>query len=561
MDRFRPDAPFRQPQPRGQVNAPASIPRLLSLIEKACRPTMQEPDLALNLQIADMINEKKDSAPREAANAIVKLINSKQTSTAILAMSVLDVCVKNCGFPFHLQISRKDFLNNLVRRFPEKPPMNYSRIQLLILEAIQEWRETICRTSKYRNDLGYIRDMHRLLTYKGYVFPDINRDDAAVLNAPDTLKSAAELEQEDRDAQSAKLHELLHSGTPKDLEEANKIMKLLAGFKEQSTDYKATVAKELDKIRRKAEILEEMLSTVGPSDKLDNSDVFSDLVQELKQALPKLVKIQQDEESADPESAERVSELANYVNALVQKYDLISKGDFTSASNVPMTSLASGNLANTSRKGLIESLIDLDDGNATPATSSEPHASDLLGLDFGGLSLGGGSSSANSVPAAAAASTSSNVLDLFGTSGANTPAPAPVSPTAGNDFLGLSTPSPSPASPAPVASADGKTVSVFQDETVKIDFVVSRTQSTNLSIRFSNPSAKKITNLRFELASTRNRPLSVGTISGSSIEPGQQGGIVQKATIQGTDPVKLRWRLTFKSGLSDVAQSGTQTNL
>lgn len=98
---------------------------------------------------------------------------------------LLDICVKNCGYAFHLQISTKEFLNELVRRFPERPPVHPSRVQSKILEAIEEWRQTICQTSRYKDDLGFIRDMHRLLSYKGYVFPEIRKEDAAVLNPSD----------------------------------------------------------------------------------------------------------------------------------------------------------------------------------------------------------------------------------------------------------------------------------------------------------------------------------------------------------------------------------------
>jgi hypothetical protein len=54
-----------------------------------------------------------------------------------------------------------------------------------ILELIEEWRSTICMTSRYKEDLGFIRDMHRLLSYKGYQFPEVRREDAAVLNPSD----------------------------------------------------------------------------------------------------------------------------------------------------------------------------------------------------------------------------------------------------------------------------------------------------------------------------------------------------------------------------------------
>lgn len=57
-----------------------------------------------------------------------------------------------------------------------------------ILELMEEWRSTICQTSRYKEDLGFIRDMHRLLSYKGYQFPEVRREDAAVLNPSDVCR-------------------------------------------------------------------------------------------------------------------------------------------------------------------------------------------------------------------------------------------------------------------------------------------------------------------------------------------------------------------------------------
>lgn len=158
-------------------------------IKQACSLENFEPNLALNLEIADLINSKKGNAPREAAMTIVNYINQRNPNVSLLALDLLDICVKNCGYPFQLQISMKEFLNELVRRFPERPPIRPTRVQLKILEAIEEWRGTICQTSRYKDDLGYIRDMHRLLSYKGYVFPEIKREDAAVLNPSDVSKT------------------------------------------------------------------------------------------------------------------------------------------------------------------------------------------------------------------------------------------------------------------------------------------------------------------------------------------------------------------------------------
>lgn len=223
---------------------------------------------------------------------IVQLINHRNPNVSLLALALLDNCVKNCGYPFHLQISTKEFLNELVRRFPERPPLRASRVQNKILEAIEEWRATICQTSRYKDDLGFIRDMHRLLLYKGYMFPEVRRDDAAVLNPSDVglgtgtfpsdqltrtqnLKSAEEMEEEEKAAQSAKLQELIRRGTPHDLQEANRLMKVMAGYDTRNkTNYRAKAAEEVSRIQQKAKILEEMLEGFKEEDQIQEGDVF-----------------------------------------------------------------------------------------------------------------------------------------------------------------------------------------------------------------------------------------------------------------------------------------------
>lgn len=122
---------------------------------------------------------------------VIRLVNHRHTHVAMLALHVsflrgsqrnalvcadatpspcqqlLDILVKNCGYPFHLQISTKDFLNELVRRFPERPPTFPPPPMAKILELIHEWKNTLCVHSKHKEDLVHIRDMHRLLSYKG----------------------------------------------------------------------------------------------------------------------------------------------------------------------------------------------------------------------------------------------------------------------------------------------------------------------------------------------------------------------------------------------------------
>lgn len=394
-------------------HAPSQLQRF---IQAACSPENYEPNLALNLEIADLINSKKGSAPREAATAIVNYINHRNPNMSLLAINLLDICVKNCGYPFHLQISTKEFLNELVRRFPERPPMRYSRVQLKILEAIEEWRSTICETSRYKEDLGFIRDMHRLLSYKGYTFPEVRRDDAAVLNPSDNLKSAEEMEEEEREAQSAKLQELIRRGTPEDLQEANRLMKIMAGYDTRSkVDYRAKAAEDVSKIQAKAKLLEERLEAFRPGDHMTDGDVFEELAAALQSAQPKIQKMCE-EESDDHEAVARLFEINDSIHRTVERYKLLKKGDHEGASKIARGEHVASKAAVKSAAQELN-LIDFDgeangsgNGDSGPSGSSQSQPQsqpqqggledDLLGLSIGesegntgGISLGFGNNS------------------------------------------------------------------------------------------------------------------------------------------------------------------------
>jgi hypothetical protein len=83
------------------------------------------------------------------------------------------------------------------------------------------------------------------------------------------------MEEEERAAQSAKLQELIRRGRPQDLQEANRLMKVMAGYDTRhKTDYRAKAAEEVAKVQQKARLLEEMLQNHRDGDKIGEGDVF-----------------------------------------------------------------------------------------------------------------------------------------------------------------------------------------------------------------------------------------------------------------------------------------------
>ncbi|KAK0201726.1 hypothetical protein DFS33DRAFT_1014268 [Desarmillaria ectypa] len=352
---------------------------LETLITRSCDPSLPEPNYGLHIEVANYINTKKANTPREAAMLTARLANNRNPHIAILALALLDTLVQSCGYPFHLQISTKEFLNELVRRFPERPPPFPGPVMSRILELLHSWKEGICVESRWKDDLGNIRDMHRLLTFKGYRFRDLPQQASSLATAAN-LKTAEELEEEDREAQSAKLQELIRRGTPRDLAAAQELMKSLAGANpDAKPDYKTQALADLNKLESKVILLNEMLDNVDTArgERIVSGDVYEQVASILTAARPKIQKWISDAETHDPESLDTFLQINDQINTALDRYDAYKKGDYATAANPIPTEL-------TSTRNDV-SLIDLDD--SAPSSSSAPTASgpdDLAGL-FGSL--------------------------------------------------------------------------------------------------------------------------------------------------------------------------------
>ncbi|GAA5900958.1 uncharacterized protein JCM6883_004709 [Sporobolomyces salmoneus] len=417
---------------------------LVNYIERACDPSLHEPNLSLDLEIADLINSKKANTPREAAVEVVRLVNHRNSHVAMLALHLLDILVKNCGYPFHLQISTKEFLNELVRRFPERPPTFPPPPMAKVLELVHEWKNTICLTSKHKEDLVHIRDMHRLLSYKGYRFPDFDRRQASVLNPTENLQTPDELEEEDRAAQAAKLQELIRRGTPKDLAAAQELMKVMAGAEpDKKPNYEQQVSKELDRIQQRVLLLNEMLNNAKPKEKFVEGDAYDQIAQKCRHVQPKIQKWIGESAENNPDAMDRLLLINDLINNVTKRYESFKAGDRSATADID-PALAGGPSSKAKAQAQQVSLIDFDDDSAfaapspnnasTPTTSNATKSNpmdDLAGL--GSLSLG---PSSNPFPPSSTPTTSAQSGSLFDLNDAFTsPSPATNTPSNGSKAL------------------------------------------------------------------------------------------------------------------------------
>lgn len=566
---------------------------IIIIIDRACRPTLDEPNIALNLEICDLVNSKQASLPREACIAVVKLINSRDPQVSELALTLLDYLVKNCGYPVHLQISRKEFLNELVKRFPERPPPAYSRVQRLILGTLAEWVQTLCKTSRYKEDLTYIKDMYRLLRSKGYDFPAVKKEDAAVLNPSNNLKSIEELQNEERIAQSAKLQELIRRGRPQDLKEANDLMKIMSGFKEDEAfeETKQKVYEDLEKLNRKIDLLDEMLNNSSNSGKLNkDDDTLQDLISSIKVAQPRVQKIIQEEEGSPDIS--KLLKLNDKINSSLIK---IAKLEGKDISNLQ------SNSSNKAVSAASMNLIDFDDDEPTQSSNSNtsPNTNDaindLLG-DLGGLSFDN--------------SSSNNANSQFGVGAINllgTPEPqlnqtqtSPSKPLSNLDILsGFNTSSnisSQQQNTFPLVSASHTTTTsttktsnqldpfgfdfgsistqtsssnplftLFNDEKITVEYSINQKQpSFDATFFISNNTSNQLTNLQLSLAVTKSfelnlQPPSSVTLGSYSKKGIKQNVIVKSRNGESFNTLKFKYKLSYLSNGSPVEDSGVAT--
>lgn len=273
--------------------------------------------------------------------------------------------------------------------------------------------------------------------------------------AQQNLRSAEEMEEEEKAAQSAKLQELIRRGSPHDLQQANKLMKVMAGFDNRhKTDYRAKAAEEVGKIQQKARLLEEMLQNYRAEDAAsdEGSQVvahirselrfvrsLADDAQELSNALasaqPKIQKMCE-EESEDTEAVAKLFEINDSIHRTLERYRLTRTGDLEAAAKIPKGTLGTSGAGVSKGPGNELSLIDLGSGdsngasaastqggNAGIATSGQQQQgtleNDLLGLSLAGdaqnaggqISLGGAISPQPQGVSSVAAK--QNIMDSF----------------------------------------------------------------------------------------------------------------------------------------------------
>ncbi|XP_075565250.1 target of Myb1 membrane trafficking protein isoform X3 [Pelecanus crispus] len=114
-------------------------------IERATDGSLRSEDWALNMEICDIINETEEG-PKDAFRAIKKrIVGNKNFHEVMLALTVLETCVKNCGHRFHVLVSSQDFVEGVLVRtiLPKNNPPAIVHDKVLTLIQIGKLRSEL----------------------------------------------------------------------------------------------------------------------------------------------------------------------------------------------------------------------------------------------------------------------------------------------------------------------------------------------------------------------------------------------------------------------------------
>ncbi|XP_034938786.1 ADP-ribosylation factor-binding protein GGA3 isoform X2 [Chelonus insularis] len=284
------------------------------LIQRAINPKNQEVDAAAVDGFCSVIGKEKDG-PQVASKLLATHIQSTNEAEALLALNLLDTCMKRCGKSFHAEIGKFRFLNEMIKLVSPKylGSATPNKVRQKILELLFNWTMNYPKETK-------IKEAYEMLKNQGVVKDEPplqieanNRDKSKLKNSLFEDEETAKL-----------LKELLQSKDPFELQLANRLIKSMVKDDENRVQRSSQTNFEvrIESVRNNAKLLSEMLDSYNPKQtSSEDNNLMKELYQACENFKPTLLKLA--EEIQDNENLlDQVLTVNDELSQVFEKYSL-----------------------------------------------------------------------------------------------------------------------------------------------------------------------------------------------------------------------------------------------
>lgn len=140
---------------------------LIVLVDKIVKSKKgRKIDIQLSLDLCDVVKLKTGHA-RPILDRILECVNGFDRRQSFFALNLLEVLVLNGGFPVRFVVSRKEWLNSLVRRFPAAPKKSSDDVEDYICLLLSKWSLSLSERSRFKEEFANFNLMKQLLMSKG----------------------------------------------------------------------------------------------------------------------------------------------------------------------------------------------------------------------------------------------------------------------------------------------------------------------------------------------------------------------------------------------------------
>ncbi|XP_068669087.1 TOM1-like protein 6 isoform X2 [Aristolochia californica] len=265
-------------------------------VEKATSDLLIGPDWTMNMDICDSINTHHWQA-KDVVKALKKRLQHKSPRVQLLALTLLETMIKNCGDYVHLQVAERNILQEMIKIVKKKTDMHV-RDKILVL--LDSWQEGFGGPGgKYPQYYWAYDELRR----SGVQFPQHSREAAPIFTPPVTHPTA----------RHAIAGYGMPSNTTRRLDEA------------MASEMESLSISNLNSMKSVSVLLNDMLQALNPGDsEAVKDEVIEDLVNRCRSNQKKLMQLLNS--TVDDELLGQGLELNDSLQTLIAKHDAIASG-------------------------------------------------------------------------------------------------------------------------------------------------------------------------------------------------------------------------------------------